>query len=135
MSPRGGGPRLGRVQRLAKQVLGELIQGLKDPRIGFATVTAVRISPDLRHARVLVSVLGTEEEQALTMRGLASATPYLRAEMGRQVRMKYLPELTFEQDKGPEEAERLEALLHRLEESGALGSGAQESAESREEDD
>ena len=133
MSPRGGGPRLGRVQRLAKQVLGELIQGLKDPRVGFATVTAVRISADLQHARVLVSVLGTDEEQALTMQGLVSATPYLRAEMGRQMRMKYLPELTFEQDKGPEEAERLEALLHRLETEGSDSEARPERVESEEE--
>lgn len=134
MSPRGGGPRLGRVQRLAKQVLGELILGLKDPRIGFATITAVRISPDLQHARVFVSVLGSDEEQALTMRGLASATPYLRAEMGRQMRMKYLPELIFDQDKGPEEAERLEALLNRLDEAGGPDSEAHVRVEPDEEE-
>jgi ribosome-binding factor A len=106
--------RLDRVQRLAKQILGELIHDLKDPRIGFATVTAVRISPDLQHGRVFVSVLGSEEEQAATMAGLKSASPYLRGELGRQMRMKYLPELVFELDKGPEEAERLEALFREL---------------------
>ena len=106
--------RIDRVQRLAKQILGELIHDLKDPRIGFATVTAVRISPDLQHGRVFVSVLGSEQEQAATMAGLASASPYLRGELGRQMRMKYLPELVFELDKGPEEAERLEALFRSL---------------------
>lgn len=106
--------RIDRVQRLAKQILGELIHDLKDPRIGFATVTAVRISPDLQHGRVFVSVLGSEEEQAETMAGLASASPYLRGELGRQMRMKYLPELVFELDKGPEEAERLESLFRQL---------------------
>ncbi|MDQ4143210.1 MAG: 30S ribosome-binding factor RbfA [Actinomycetota bacterium] len=107
--------RLNRVQRLAKQVLGELIHDLKDPRIGFATVTAVRISPDLQHGRVFVSVLGSEEEQAETMKGLKSAAPFLRGELGRQMRMKYLPELNFELDTGAAEAERLESLLHRIE--------------------
>lgn len=121
MTPRAGGPRLARVQRLAKQVLGELIQNLKDPRVGFATVTSVKISPDLQHARVYVSVFGSEDEQEQTMRGLQSATPYLRAEMGRQMRMKYLPELIFEQDKSPEEAQRLESLLHRLETTSVEG--------------
>ncbi len=103
-----------KVQKLARQVLGEEIQALKDPRIGFATITAVRISPDLRHARVFVSVLGTSEQQAATMAGLRSATPHLRGELGRQIRMKYLPELTFELDHGAEEAERVEALLRRI---------------------
>ena len=106
--------RLDRVQRLAKQILGELIHDLKDPRIGFATVTAVRISSDLQHGRVFVSVLGSEDEQKETMAGLRSAAPYLRGELGRQMRMKYLPELVFELDTGPEEAERLEALFHEL---------------------
>jgi ribosome-binding factor A len=105
-----------RVQKLARQVLGEEIQSLKDPRVGFATVTAVRISPDLRHARVFVSVLGTEDEQKQTMKGLKSATPHLRAELGRQMRMKYLPELTFELDHGVEDAERVETLLRRIHE-------------------
>lgn len=103
-----------RVQKLARQVLGELVHDLKDPRIGFATITAVRVSPDLRHARVWVSVLGTEDEQRATMKGLESAKPFLRGELGRQVRMKYLPELTFELDTGAAEAERLEKLLHTL---------------------
>ena len=107
--------RLERVQRLAKQILGELIHDLKDPRIGFATVTAVRVSSDLQHGRVFVSVLGSEDEQKETMEGLRSAAPYLRGELGRQMRMKYLPELVFQLDTGPQEAERLEALFHELE--------------------
>ena len=106
--------RMEKVQKLAKQVLGEAIHELKDPRIGFATVTAVRVTPDLRHARVWVSVLGSEDEQAATMKGLKSAGAHLRAELGRQIRMKYLPELTFELDTGAQEAERLEVLLRKL---------------------
>ncbi|CAN5634027.1 30S ribosome-binding factor RbfA [soil metagenome] len=105
--------RLARVQKLARQVLGEAILDLKDPRVGFATVTAVRISADLRHARVLVSVLGSEDEQRDTMAGLESAKPWLRSELGRQVRLRYLPELVFERDEGAERAERLELLLRQ----------------------
>jgi ribosome-binding factor A len=108
--------RIDRVQRLARQVLGEEIQNLKDPRIGFATVTSVRVSADLRFARVLVSVLGSEEEQEQTMRGLKSAKPYLRSELGRQMRLKYLPELSFELDHRAEEAEKLERLFRTLHE-------------------
>ncbi len=105
-----------RVQKLARQVLGELIHDLKDPRIGFATITAVRITPDLRHARVWVSVMGSEDEQKTTMEGLDSATPYLRKELGRQMRLRYLPELIFELDHQVEEAVRVEKLLHKLHE-------------------
>src|ERR687891_995468 len=108
--------RIERVQRLARQVLGEEIQNLKDPRIGFATVTLVRISADLRHARVLVSVMGSNEEQRQTMRGLESAKAYLRSELGRQMRLRYLPELSFELDHRAEEAEKLERLFRNLHE-------------------
>jgi ribosome-binding factor A len=112
-----------KVQELAREILGETINSLKDPRVGFTTVTAVRISPDLRLASVFVSVLGSEEERTLTMAGLESAVPYLRAELGRQVRLKYLPELIFELDTGAEEAERLETLLKKIheEEEGSSG--------------
>lgn len=106
--------RLEKVQKLARQVLGEAIHDLKDPRVGFATVTHVRISADLRHARVFVSVLGSNDQQAATMEGLTSAAPFLRSELGRQVRMKYLPDLTFELDRGAEEAQRLESLFQEI---------------------
>ncbi|MEA2447378.1 MAG: ribosome-binding factor [Actinomycetota bacterium] len=105
-----------RIQTLAKQILGEAIHDLKDPRVGFTTITAIRVTPDLRHARISVSVLGSPEEQTLTMSGLTSAKPHLRAELGRQMRLKYLPELEFELDTGPEEAARLEGLLRKIHE-------------------
>ena len=113
--------RMEKVQKLARQVLGEAIHDLKDPRIGFATVTAVRITPDLRHARVLVSVLGDEDQQAETMKGLASAKSHLRGELGRQVRMKYLPELTFELDHQTEQAEHLEEIFRKIHEEEEHG--------------
>ena len=106
--------RMEKVQKLARRALGEAIHDLKDPRIGFATVTSVKITPDLRHARVMVSVMGSDEEQAETMKGLASAKSHLRTELGRQVRMKYLPELTFELDHLAEEAQHLEELFRKI---------------------
>lgn len=108
--------RIDRVQELAREVLSEAIQELKDPRIGFVTVTRVRVSADLRHGRVLVSVLGSEEEQERTMEGLESAKAHLRAELGRDMRTKYLPDLTFELDHKAEEAERLERLFKQVHE-------------------
>ena len=103
-----------KIQKLAKEVLGEAIQNLKDPRVGFVTVTAVRITPDLRHAKVWVSVLGSPEEQSMSMKGLDSAKAHLRADLGKQVRMKYLPELDFELDTLAAEAERVETLLRKI---------------------
>jgi ribosome-binding factor A len=114
-----------RVQKLAREVLGEAIQTLKDPRIGFTTVTAVRVTRDLRYARVFVSVLGSADEQDATMEGLKSATPVLRARLGREMRVRYLPELTFELDHGPEEADRLERLLRKVHEEEAQRRGVQ----------
>jgi ribosome-binding factor A len=106
--------RMEKVQKVAREILGESIQTLKDPRIGFATVTAVKITSDLRHARVFVSVLGSEEEREATMAGLKSAAPVLRSELGRQMRIKYLPDLTFELDEGPDVAARLEELIKKI---------------------
>ncbi len=106
--------RMEKVQKLARQVLGEAIQELKDPRIGFATVTAVKITADLRFARVFVSVLGSTEDQQQTLEGLKSAGPHLRSELGRQMRVKYTPEMIFELDTQPEDAQRLESLFRRI---------------------
>lgn len=110
--------RIEKVQKLARQVLGELIHDLKDPRIGFATVTAVRITRDLHQAKVFVSILGTDDEQTATMDGLESAKSFLRTELGRQIRTKYTPELIFEHDHLSEEARRLEELIQKIHEPG-----------------
>ncbi len=105
-----------RVGKLAREVLGDAIRLLKDPRVGFVTVTAVRVSADLRHARVVVSVLGDEAAREESLAGLESAKPVLRAELGRQMRMKYLPDLAFELDEGADRAERIEGLLRKIHE-------------------
>jgi ribosome-binding factor A len=104
------------VQKLAREVLGSVIQNLKDPRVGFVTITSVRVTPDLRQVRAWVSVLGTDEEKKSSLDGLMSARPFLRSELGRQVRLKYLPDLTFELDNTTEEAARLEALFQKIHE-------------------
>ena len=121
---------------MAKEILGEAIQELKDPRVGFVTVTGVRVSPDLRYARVFVTVLGTPEEQKDAVAGLESAAPRLRQALGRQVRMKYLPELRFELDTLQENAQRLEYLFHQIHaESADEGSHPDGPAEPEEYDD
>ena len=109
--------RVRKVQRLAKEVLGEAIAELKDPRIGFVTITSVKVTPDFRSAHVFVSVLGDEEAQARSLQGLRSASRLLRNELGGQMRSKYTPELVFEVDHTPEEADRLERLIDSLHEA------------------
>jgi len=101
-----------RVDGAMKQVLGDaLSQPLKDPRIGFVTVTDVKTSADLRHARVYVSVLGDEAEQSATLDGLRSAHGYLQGRVAGELRLKRTPELQFELDHTAERAARLERLL------------------------
>ena len=104
--------RMRRVDVAMRQVLGDaLAQDLKDPRIGFVTVTDVKTSPDLRHARVHVSVLGTDAEQAATLEGLRSAQGFLQTRVASELRLKRTPELTFELDHTAERAARLERLI------------------------
>jgi ribosome-binding factor A len=105
--------RLRRVDVAMRQVLGDaLAQDLKDPRVGFVTVTDVKTSPDLRHARVYVSVLGDEPAQQATLDGLRSAHGFLQARIAGELRLKRTPELTFELDHTAERAARLEEILH-----------------------
>lgn len=107
-----------RRERLADQIRGEVAsmisRELKDPRIGFATVTRVELSSDLAHARIMVSVLGSAETQQATLSGLASAAGYLRHELSRRLRTRRTPELLFVLDRGPEEGQKIEALIQKL---------------------
>jgi ribosome-binding factor A len=84
---------------------------LKDPRIGFATVTRVDLSPDLRSAHVWVSMVGEKEAQEDTLAGLASATGYLRHELSLRLRLRRVPELVFVLDHSAEDMHRIETLL------------------------
>ena len=104
-------PRAERVERLAREVLGEALQDLKDPRIGFVTVTSVKMSPDLRQAKVFVSVLGSDEARAASMEAIRHAVPHLRATLGREVRLKFLPSLEVVEDTTAAYGERIEQLL------------------------
>jgi ribosome-binding factor A len=106
-----------RVDEAMRQVLGEVIsQELKDPRVGFVTVTDVKTSPDLRYARVYVSVLGDAPTQEATLDGLRSAHGFLQGRLADKVRLKRTPELRFLLDETAARAARLERLI---EETGA----------------
>src|SRR5579864_5572825 len=100
--------RMRRVDEAVREVLSEAIaKDLKDPRIGFVTVTAVNTSRDLRHARVYVSVLGSERERASTLEGLRSAHGYLQGVIASQLTLKRTPTLVFEYDETVDRAARL----------------------------
>ena len=106
------GQRMRRVDEAMRQVLGDaLAQELKDPRVGFVTVTDVKTSPDLRHARVYVSVLGDPPAREATLEGLRSAHGFLQGRVASELRLKRTPELQFELDHTAENAARLERLI------------------------
>jgi ribosome-binding factor A len=108
------GARTQRVGEEFREVLAEEIPKLKDPRIGFVTVTGVKVTADLRRAWAFYTALGDDKERAATRAGLRSATPYLRAAIGKEVRLKFLPELEFEEDVTLEHAARIDRLIERL---------------------
>jgi ribosome-binding factor A len=106
--------RMRRVNEAVRQVLSDAVaQDLKDPRIGFVTVTDVKTTPDLRQSRVYVSVLGTPAEREATLAGLASAHGPLQRRLARELRMKRTPTLDFVYDDTTDRAMRLEQLIER----------------------
>jgi ribosome-binding factor A len=115
------GTRTERVGEEFREILAEEIPRLKDPRVGFVTVVGVRVSPDLRHAWVSYTSMGDEKAKAGTRAALRSARSHLRAAIGRQVRLKFLPELEFEEDTTYERGRRIDELLEglRREDGGA----------------
>ena len=110
------GTRPSRVGEEFREVLAEEIPKLKDPRVGFVTITAVRVTPDLRHARVLYTALGDERARRATAAGLESARAHLRQVLGAQVRLKFLPDVEFVEDETEQQASRVDELLRRLRE-------------------
>ena len=108
-----GGDRMRRVDAAMRHVVGDAVaQDLKDPRVGFVTVTDVKTSADLRHARVYVSVLGSPAEQEASLEGLRSAHGYLQRKVAAELHLKNTPELRFVLDDTAERAFRVEELLH-----------------------
>jgi ribosome-binding factor A len=87
---------------------------LKDPRIGFVTVTRVEVTPDLRTARVYVGVLGTEKQRQASLTGLKQASGFLRRALGQSLRLRYTPELVFQYDEGLDASDRVARLLEEI---------------------
>jgi ribosome-binding factor A len=106
--------RMRRVNEAIREALAEAIGELKDPRIGFVTVTGVKTSSDLRQARVYVSVLGNERKRENTLAGLTSAHGVLQATIAEELRLKRTPQLTFEYDPSVKEGVRMSQLIDEL---------------------
>lgn len=111
--------RMRRVDEAVRAVLTDAItRDLKDPRIGFVTVTGVKTSPDLRHARVYVSVLGQESQREDTLAGLESAVGYLQSRIANQLSLKHTPALSFQYDESIDRGMRISELLDSPESDG-----------------
>ncbi len=99
---------------IQKEISQMLVKSVKDPRIGFITITRVTVSQDCRSARVYYSVAGTQAERESSMKGLDSAKGYVRKELGRRIRLRYTPEITFQFDPSIEYAIRVEELIQSI---------------------
>lgn len=95
-------------------ISGLLLKGLKDPRIGFVTITGVKLTDDLRMATVYFSVIGTEEEKKSTEAGLNSAKGFIRKELAGHLSLRFVPEIIFRYDVSLDYGQRIETILHEL---------------------
>jgi ribosome-binding factor A len=129
-----------RPERVAEQIRQtvsvSLARDVQDPRIGFVTVTRVKVSPDLQQARIYYTTIGDERTRKDTARGLEAARPFLRRAVGSEIRLRRVPELSFEYDRSAEHQDRVEQLLQEIAEErrtrgesdgsdGSEGSGGQ----------
>jgi len=106
-----------RLGELIRQTVGAFLASqVRDPRIGFVTITGVEVSPDLSHARIRVSVMGSDEEREKSLEGLGSAARFLRAQLAKEIHLRTAPELRFELDRGVEHARRIDQVLKQLKE-------------------
>lgn len=107
--------RIDKIQELIKQEVSSMVlRELKDPRIGFATITQVEASGDLRHAKIFVSVMGNEEQKRQTLEGLKSALGFIRSELAKRIRLRYTPEITLHLDTTLDHSVKIQKLLDEV---------------------
>ncbi len=104
-------PRAARVREAIKEVLASEVERLKDPGVGFVTITEVTMTPDLRHAKAFYTVYGGDVERAATRDALRRATKHLRAAVAHEIRLRYAPTLELAEDPVPERTERIDQIL------------------------
>ncbi|WP_079508472.1 30S ribosome-binding factor RbfA [Mesobacillus jeotgali] len=121
------GHRVNRVGEQMKKELGDIIsRKIKDPRVGFVTVTDVQVTGDLQQAKVYISVLGDEQQREDTLKGLAKAKGFIRTEIGQRIRLRKTPELIFEFDETMAYGNRINSLIHELHREEQPGEEEQE---------
>ena len=101
-------------EEIRKEVATMLFGEIHDPRIGFVTITKAQVSKDLRQAKVYFSMIGNDEEKEKTMEGLQSASGYMRREIGKRLKLRYFPEITFKFDDSLEYASRIEKIIKEI---------------------
>jgi ribosome-binding factor A len=102
---------------IQKEVSALLLRGLNDPRVGFVTVTGVEVTPDLHLARIFYSVIGDDETRRKCAAGLKSAVPFIRQQLGKQLQMRYTPDLIFQYDSSIDYGNRIDSLLREIKSS------------------
>lgn len=112
-------PRMRKVNELLREVIADSVVSLKDPGVGFITITGVDTSPDLRNADVFYSVLGSDEEEEATAEALGRAAPHIQELTARQIRLKYMPHLTFRIDPSIVAGIKIDRLLKDLDDEEA----------------
>jgi ribosome-binding factor A len=116
-------PRAERLAEVIKSEASDIIQrDLKDPRIGFVSITDVVVSHDLRHAKIFVSVLGDDDAKHRTMAGLERARGHVRSELGARLKIRFVPEILFRLDESIERGTRIVSLMREVAEEGSRGS-------------
>ncbi|MEQ6375370.1 30S ribosome-binding factor RbfA [Bacillaceae bacterium S4-13-58] len=112
-----------RANRVGEQIqkeLGEIIsRRIKDPRVGFVTVTEVKVTGDLQQAKVYITVLGDDDQKQDTLKGLAKAKGFIRSEIGKRIRLRKTPDITFEFDEATDYGNRIESILRELNQPGS----------------
>lgn len=120
-------PRSYRVGELILKNISEIIsRGLKDPRIGFVTLTAVDVTSDLRYAKVFFTVIGSDKERADSVVGIEKATPYIRRQLASKLTMRHTPELTFVYDESIEYGNRIDSILKDINDESVNNPGDSE---------
>lgn len=109
--------RVRKLQEYIKQEMSQmLMRGLKDPRIGFVTVTSVEVTGDLREATIYCSLFGSEEEKTASLRALKHASGHIRSEIGKNLNLRHVPEINFAQDTSLDYSMHIESLLNKIKE-------------------
>ena len=114
-----------RLASLIEQIVSELlVRDIKDPRIGFTSITAVEVTPDVSHAKIFVSVMGSEEERSATMRALTHATGFVRSKLGEELTIRHVPEISVQLDRSIERGDHVLALINKISAERAAADGA-----------